>query len=395
MNLLALQSRGFRTYLAGNVFALNANWMQRVTIGWLAWELTKSAEFVGLIAFCYLGPTIISGPFFGVLADRLPLKRAAMTVQVILFLNAVLLFLTYLAGYLTPWMLAIFSVSAGVITSAYNPLRMSLVPRLVEKGATSSAIALAAINFNLARLTGPALGGALIASFGVGPCFALQVSFYIPFLLALSLLNPRDRLTAPSKEAYFRSFRAGLSYIAQSRLIGSALMITGISAFSVRGVLEILPVVADGVFSKGAAGLGMLTSAAGIGALIAGMSKAVLPGQVSGQISKGALGFALAGSLCMPVLGFVEYWGAALIIVALMGFSASQVGISMQTAIQVDLDDAYRGRVMSVWIVLGAGASATGAVLLGYGVENLGLHETFTSAGVLGFVLLILSRRRL
>ena len=78
MNLLALQSRGFRTYLAGNVFALNANWMQRVTIGWLAWELTKSAEFVGLIAFCYLGPTIISGPFFGVLADRLPLKRAAM-----------------------------------------------------------------------------------------------------------------------------------------------------------------------------------------------------------------------------------------------------------------------------------------------------------------------------
>ena len=74
MNVSALASGQFRRYLGGNFFALNALWMLRVTVGWIAWELTGSASFVGLVAFLYFAPTMVAGPLFGVLTDRIDIR---------------------------------------------------------------------------------------------------------------------------------------------------------------------------------------------------------------------------------------------------------------------------------------------------------------------------------
>ncbi|MDT1987285.1 MAG: MFS transporter, partial [Planktomarina sp.] len=81
MKLSALNHKDFRIYVAGNLFALNALWMQRITIGWIAWELTRSATFVGFIAFINFVPTMIMGPLFGVLIDRVRIKHAALATQ--------------------------------------------------------------------------------------------------------------------------------------------------------------------------------------------------------------------------------------------------------------------------------------------------------------------------
>ena len=89
MNLSALNSRNIRLYLAGNLFSLNAMWMLRIVVGWLAWDLTGSASFVGLIAFAYFLPTMFLGPLFGVLSNRSDVRRAAIMVQS-LFLTAAL-----------------------------------------------------------------------------------------------------------------------------------------------------------------------------------------------------------------------------------------------------------------------------------------------------------------
>lgn len=396
MNLAALRSRDFRIYLIGNVFALNGLWMQRLTIGWLAWAMTGSASFVGLVAFINFAPTIVVGPFFGVLVDRIRIRRAAMTTQLFLCLLALVLFFSFSTGLLGPILLALLSGMLGIAAAAHNPIRMSLAPRLVDRSAIASVISLTAINFNLARLTGPALAGWLISSWGVSASLLFQAMLYLPFVLALSLLKPRERIRNVAENApFFQDMALGIRHVQQTSLIRQAILITGVGAFISRGVLEILPVIADGTFGRGATGLGLLTTAAGLGALIAGISKAVMPRQESGRLPRTALTSAVVGIALVPAIGVSSLWVLTLILVACLGFAATMAGVSMQTAIQIDLEDELRGRVMSLWILVGIGSAACGAVFIGVLADLAGLASALSWVGGLGFLFLANYVRRI
>ncbi len=389
MNLSALRFRDFRVYIVGNMFATNGLWMQRVTVGWIAWDLTSSASFVGFVAFVNFAPAMITGPFFGVLIDRIRVQRAALITQVSMFLLALVLLVCFVTGQLGPVVLSILSGISGVVSSAHHPVRMSLAPRLVDRGAIASVVTLTAINFNLARLTGPALGGWIIASWGIGQSLFIQVLCYLPFILAISILQPRQRrYSRIAAEPFLQALRAGIGHVIHHRLIRHAILITGIFAFIIRGTLEILPVLADGVFDKGAAGLGLLTSSAGLGALIAGMTKALMPAQSTQQLPRPALVSALVGTGIVPILGNSSSWEFSLFLIGCLGFMASISAISMQTAIQVDLDDDLRGRVMSLWVMVGIGAAAAGAVILGFLTDQIGFSSTLSWLGGLGITFL-------
>ncbi len=396
MNLAALKFRDFRIYLLGNIFALNGLWMQRLTIGWIAWDLTGSASFVGLVAFVNFVPTIIAGPFFGVLVDRIRIRPAAIITQSILCVLALILFFSFSAGLLGPTLLAIVSGMLGIVMSAHNPIRMSLAPRLVDRSGVASVISMTAINFNLARLTGPALGGWVITSWGVGTSLLIQAFFYLPFILALAFLRPRERIRTMEEAApFFQEMALGIRHVLQTPLIRQAILITGFGAFIARGTLEILPVIADGAFSKGASGLGMLTAFAGLGALMAGVAKATLPGQVSGQLPRLALICAAMGVALVPIIGFSGAWVMTLLLVACLGFATTMAGVSMQTAIQIDLEDDFRGRVMSIWVLVGIGSAACGAVFLGTLADQIGLSTALSLVGGFGFLFLANYLRRI
>ena len=387
MNFAAVMFRDFRIYLIGNMFALNGLWMQRVAIGWVAWDLTASASFVGFIAFVNFVPTMLTGPFFGVLIDRVRVQRAAMITQVSLFVLSFALFASFALDLLGPAVLAVLTGLLGIVASAHNPVRMSLAPRLVDRTAVASVVSLTAINFNLARLTGPAIGGWLIAIWGIGTSLLIQALCYLPFILALSFLRPRERIrTAGEAEPFLRALTVGIHHVLHTPLIRRALLITGIFALIIRGTLEILPVLADGVFDKGATGLGLLTSAAGFGALVAGVAKAVLPGQSAGQLPRPALLTAIVGMALVPVVGLSSSWHLSMFLIACLGFAATMTGVSMQTAIQVDLEDDLRGRVMSLWVMVGIGSAAGGAIFLGALVDVFGFTPALSWAGGLGLL---------
>ncbi len=389
MNISALGFRDFRIYIIGNLFALNGLWMQRVTLGWIAWDLTASGSFVGFVVFVNFAPTMITGPFFGVLIDRIKVQRAAFITQSLMLLLALALFLSFGLGLLGPVVLSMLSGISGVIASAHHPVRMSLAPRLVDRSAIASVVTLVAINFNLARLTGPALGGWIIATWGVGQALFVQVLCYLPFIFAISFLRPRQRrISKAQAEPFLRALAIGFRHVFQNKLIRHAILITGIFAFIIRGTLEILPVLADGVFDKGAAGLGLLTSSAGLGALVAGMAKALTPGQKTERLPRLALVSALAGTALIPVVGNSTSWELSLFVIGCLGFMASICGISMQTAIQIDLDDDLRGRVMSLWVMVGIGASAAGAVIIGILTDQIGFALSLSWLGGLAFVLM-------
>ena len=383
VNFAALKSANFRTYVGGSLLGLLSLWMQRVTSGWLAWDLTGSASFVGLVALVQFAPAIFLSPVLGVWADRLNVKRSAITVQSLNFLVALSFWAVVAAGWLSPVVLIALTTVAGVTAAASHPVRMSLTPRLVKRELIGSVVTIVAINFNVARLIGPALGGLLIGLYGVETTLFVQAALYVPFLIALSRVTLRPRRDSGSAgEPFFRALTSGFHHVWRTPVIWRAMVTAGVLSVIARGTLEILPPLADGVFQRGAEGLGVLLSATGIGALIGGVFKGVLPAQEPGQIPKLSLAFVLLGLALVPVLGRVQVWEMALLVVAAMAFVTTLTAISMQTAIQLVLEDDMRGRVMSLWAVVAAGGSALGAGALGLMADVLGYPDTLFWAGV-------------
>jgi MFS family permease len=377
----AFRDRQFRLFFLGIFFAVQAIWVQRVTIGWLAWERTGSAGFVGLVAGLSLAPALVLGPFFGVMADRVDVRRASFATN-----GSMALVLAVLALALPvtgPAALVAAALTIGVISSAHHPVRMSLGPRLVPAGMVQHVVSVTALNFNLARLMAPVLAGWVIATAGAGVALWLSVLCYIPMLVVLPLLRPRALPVRP-RASVLSDLKEGIRYAVTAPLVRMALMVTLAFATVVRGALEVLPVLADGAFGRGAAGLGMLTAAAGAGAVSSALLKAVGAGAVGARIPSAVLWAAMAGQGAVIAMGVVPVWQLAILATALAGFCATWVGVSMQAAIQSDLPDGYRGRVMSLWVVVGFGSVALGAFGIGGLGEVIGIGPALVTAGLVG-----------
>ena len=170
--------------------------------------------------------------------------------------------------------------------------------------------------------------------------------------------------------------------------IRAALALAAIASIFILGALEILPVIADGAFAKGAAGLGLLTAASGLGAIVAGLGLVLLPSAIGRNRLPLAAAISLFGAACIAGLGLTASWPAAIGLVAAMSAAAAASGIICQSAIQTRIGDGMRGRVMSMWASVAIGSSAMGAAFLGVAVEFLGLGATLTFSATFAGLLL-------
>ena len=382
MNISALRSGNFRVYLVGSLFSTNAMWMLRITIAWVAWDLTNSASFVGFVAFLHFAPTVIAGPLFGVITDRVDVRRAAVLIQCSLLGLAFLLWALSAFGGPDKVTLTVYAAAIGLTIAAHGPVRMSLVPRLVDRSRISSVVNIVVINFNLARMTGPAIGGWAIGTFGVETTTFITAFLFLPILVSLTLVDVRTReLPKTVPETLSGAILEGMREISGSSTLREALFWAAVTAFFLRGGLEILPVIADGAFGKGATGLGALTSAAGLGAVISGLWIAVRPSRPDGARPTSARTFGLLGLASLAILGFADNWSSVVILVAGVSCFSTATSILCQSAMQTSIDDHLRGRVMSSWAVVAAASSAVGAAALGVLSEFIGYRTAFLISG--------------
>lgn len=392
LNLESFRSLDFRLYLFGNAFALQALWIQRITIGWLAWDLSGSATVVGTVAFLTFVPAMISGPFFGVLVDRMPVRRAAQRSQGALSLIALAMAVLFALDLLTLNVLAGAALAIGVAASAQHPIRMSLAPLLAPRGAVASVITLTALNFNVARSVGPAIGGLLIAEWGVGVALWVIFACTLPFQVVLMFLNPRPRQSVASSPAgLWSGLRQGLAHAWSTPLIRRVLVLTAAFTLVGRGMTEILPLIADGLFARGAAGLGVLASAVGIGALGGATAAAALPPPRAGTIPLAGHLAGWGGLAASVLVALSPIWALTIVGVAILGACGTLVGVSMQTTVQQVLSDDLRGRVMSLWVMTAIGGAAIGGLLLGVLADHIGLVSGTLAATVLAAALVVLA----
>ncbi len=366
VNLTAFQSKHFRRYLAGSFFATNAIWMLRVIVGWIAWDLTESASFVGLIALLNFGPTMLAGPVFGVFIDRLDVRILTLCTQSLFMGLGLLLALLGALGWISATTLALYAAAVGVTMAAHSPTRMSLAPRLAPREDMASAISVIVTQFNITRMTGPVIGGWLIATFDAETAVVVTAGCHLPLIAALFFIQLRPRSATVSETSdFWGALMEGVGIVARDRQIRECVILTATASLFVRSALEILPLFAVGVFDKGADGLGLLTSAAGVGAILGGFAITTISHRRGLTRLSAARATILVGLVVTMLLGLTPSWTLALGLVAVMSLCLTTSGITFQILIQTRIDDNARARVMGIWASMSIGAAAVGAALLG------------------------------
>ena len=378
-----LAHRNFGIYVAGNSVSLIGNWMQRIGVGWLAWELSQSGAVLGLVAFADLFSAMAVAPFGGVLADRFDRLRLVQITQSLIMVQALFLFGLTVTGMITvPLLLALVTIG-GVIVGFHQPARLALAPSLVPRADLPTAVAINSIVFNGARFIGPALAGPVIVWSGVDAVFALNALSFMVFLVALACLRlPPIGPDTRTKRSMLGAIGEGIGYAARHPGIGPLLLLHAIIAVSARPFFELLPGFAADVFGRGAGGLAMLGSAVGLGAVVGGLWLA----QRQGPLSRLALAspFLVAGSVAW--FSLTSWFSIALVCMVLAGFAMVVAGVGTQTLIQTSVEEAMRGRVLSLFGLIFRGGPALGALAIGAASELIGLPIPMAIGALIGLI---------
>jgi MFS family permease len=370
--------------------------MLRFLLGWMAWDLTQSATYVGVIAALMLAPTFILSPIFGILSDRFNPRyglMASMVVHAAISLAGGVAAMTQ--QYSFP-VLAALALAMGAVTSGHTPMRLALVPLLVARAGLPSAIGLSAMTFNSARIVGPAAGAALISYSNVATAhFAASGLFLVSLSILLTLTGIGKREVRPSTP-FIEQFFAGVAYVRQHAGIRLILTLTVVNGVLGRTLLELLPAISGQLINGSAEDLALLTAGAGLGSIFGGLI-------VSRQRADPPRLFHLllialcGGGLAVMTLWWIHTLWQLALVVSVLALTATLAGTGCQTLTQLTTDEAYRGRVLSFWTVVVMGSPAVGAFCVGVLADYWGFPLVVSLVVLLALVVLrrIYQRRHL
>ncbi len=387
----ALANRVYRRYFISNAFSTTGRWLHRMAVAWLAWELTKSTSWLGIVAFADAFPMVIVSLIAGAVADRKGYLRVIRFGQFGAGCVSALFAALTLAGLITIEAVVALTFVFGSLEALSTPARMSLVHSLVMREDLSPAIALGSAMFNAARLIGPAIAGALILRLDIGTVMAIGSLTFFQFFVVLLFIrvdeSGRDRKLSLE---IFADIMTGVKYVLGDPGIRFLMILLGATGILIRPFMELLPGFADEVFGRGPDGLAILMSSIGFGGLVSGLWLAHR-GQTRGLTGRVTLSLLISGiSLAVfTVTGFI--WLAACFMVS-VGFFMLLGGIASQTLIQNAVDSAMRARVMSLFVVISWGLPAFGALAEGWLASFIGLQPVVATGAVLAIVLWLWAR---
>lgn len=374
-----LGQRNFRIYTYGASVSLVGTWVQRVAQGWLTWELTHSFVWLGVIAAAELFPSVVLAPVAGAITDRIDRKMLAVVSQCLACLQAATLSALIYFDLMNIWVLFVLATFVGGVFSFSMAVRLAIFPSLVERQHISSAIAINAAIFNLARFIGPALGGFLIAKWGMAFAFGFNALSFFGFIVALSRIHMlRSETAGRPKAGLLADVAEGVGYAIRHPGIGPALLILVAVALGIKGVLEMLPGYVDDVLAAGVEAFAQMTASSGIGAAIAAVWIAGR-GRLTG-LTRLSLAYLLISAVAVAVFAAWSAVWVGLVCMFVLGAGITVIGTAVQSLMQNAVEGVMRGRVMSLYGVLFRGGPALGALLMGGLAEAVGLRTTFAVA---------------
>lgn len=381
---------------AGACTSSIGTWMQKLAQSWLVLQLSGSAFMLGLDAFLGEIPIFLLALVAGVAADRFDRRRLLIYSQMLQMSCAFVLAVLFAMGVVQVWHILALSFVVGVAQAFGAPAYQSLLPSLVPREHLPNAIAMNSIQFNLARVVGPMLGGLALAKLGAAWCFGLNGLSYIAVIISLMMITTMF-IPAPARESVGESMRQGLRFIGRQAGVKTLIAVSFAATSLGVSIVTFLPVFARDVYGGNEATYTLLLTVESAGA-ITGALLVAFRGKTDqlwrdAMISLAALGacmsaFALTPSMLIGLV-FLFFGGMALITCFAM----------MSSLIQFMATDEMRGRVMSIYNIAFRGGMPIGSLITGRLVEDFAAKPVIAGEGAIlvfiGLAMLVSNRRML
>ena len=359
----AFQYRDFRILWIGACTSTIGTWMQEVAQNWLVLQLTNSPFLLGLDAFLGDIPIFLFSLFGGVLADRIDRRHILIGSQVVQMISAMTLAVLIWTNHVQIWEILGLSFIVGTAQSFGGPAYSALVPSLVEKEDVPNAIALNSIQFNLARVIGPVIGGLAMKYAGAGWCFFLNSLSFLAVII--SLLRLHINFSPPrTGESIIASMKQGFKFIRDQGAMATLIIIAFCMTLLGIPIITFLPVFAKSVFSGDAMTYTVFLVASGLGSITGALTVAWM-GDIhnKGRVALTALVLMGAG-----IVGFSQsrYMALSCVMLYFTGAVLMCAFSMIASLVQLITPNEMRGRVMSIYNVAFRGGMPFGSVLTGW-----------------------------
>ena len=379
----------FRLFFWGQLVSVIGIWMQATAQQWLVYRITGSQASLGMVAFINFLPVLLLSLFMGVITDQFPRRKLLLFTQIwFMLLAGVLALLTWL-DIVQYWHILSLAFLLGIGNALDMPARQAFVVEMVDddKSDVMNAIGLNSTLFNIARIVGPAIGGAIVAALGEAPAFAINGLSYLAVIFALLLMKLSPPTIRSSRANPLEKMKNGFRYIfGEKAILGLVAMVAAFSMVGF-GALTLVPVFAKDVLLIGATGFGHLLSWQGVGALI-GALLLVFNGD---HFHKGKMLLFSRLLLGPGIIGLAlsrTPW-VSMAFMALLGYSFITQLVFTNTLIQIIVPDELRGRVLSTYTWALGGFYPLGSLGIGFLGDQIGAPTAALLSGI-GCILLVL-----
>ena len=386
----ALRYRNYRLLWFGTLCMSSGTWIQQVTLGWLAYEMTGDPVQVSIVLGLRALP-MLGAPIAGVVADKFDRRMALLLDQSYMALLAVVFAAVLQFGFVQMWHLHAFSFLTGVGWALNNPLRQSLVANSVPRERLMNAIALNSMAFNSMRMIGPGIGGGMIALLGPEVNFLLQAVVYgLVVLLVLPFrAEYAEGREGRKQQSPFADLKEGLRYVLREPVLRYAILLSVVPTLTMMAFIQTqMPVfVAEDLGDSEGALLGFMYVGMGVGGFLGAVFVARFHAvQHKGRLS--LLGVAGAG-VALLALSQTDAWWVAWGILVVQQLFFIMVMTTNNSILQTVTPDYMRGRVMGIYMV-DIGLQPLGGVAAGFIAAGFGVSVAWLLGGAVGMVLVVL-----
>lgn len=384
-SLRALQHRNFRLFIVGQGTSQIGNWVQLIATSWLVYRLSESTLMLGLSAFCLQIPMLVITPFAGVLIDRLDVRRLLFATNSLAMLQSLVMLALMVSGQIEAWHVIAGNLVLGLGNAFDAPARQALISKLLpNRQELTNAIALNSTVMNGARFIGPMLGGLVTASFGEVWSFAVNCVMRLAVLFALNATQIAQHMASKSQAGILRQLMAGLEYAYGFFPSRCALVLLAFSSFCLQSYASLMPWFASERFQGDSRTLGLLYSAAGLGA-VCGMLYLASRNTIRGLFK--IIGWSAGvASVTLVAFSFAPTLWLALPMLFVSALSMMLTAASTNTVLQSIVPDELRGRVAALYVMSFLGMSPVGSLASGWLASFIGSPYALALLGMLAFM---------
>src|SRR5262245_14836608 len=383
--LKALHFRAFRLVCGSQVFSNIGTWMDELSRGWLIYQLTDSVVQLGLVRGIQLVPTLLISPFAGTAADRCSRKALLLVSQTMYGMSFAVLALLITTKHVEPWHVYVVAMVAGMMQAIQQPARSAIVTDTVPPEFLTNAIGLTALIFNMSRLVGPALAGAIIAVADTGGAFAVQAAcmfmavVWTARLPAMPLFD--DEAMKARRESFAHSIVEGWKFSWHSQTVRAGVLCTTIVCTLMFPFTTLMPVFARDLLGVGAEGQGLLLAAMGLGALASAATIALAGHRFTrGRVMIDA---SIVYGLTLVVFAASPWYSLSIVAMVVAGLCHVHANALVHTVVQAHSPPAYRGRTMALFNMAQM-LSTAGSMLIGLLAAALGSRGAVAVMGIAG-----------